>query len=355
MLDIDFFKLVNDQHGHLVGDELLRAIADILRENSRRRDCIARYGGEEFCVMLAGTCENGAVSWAERIRESICNRRFPSSGQSVHVTASFGVAQQTEETTSVEHLIHRADEALLVAKQTGRNRVVSQAMLELATVEPCTSAATDPRFAGHLARHLMIPAVVCLTQDETLRSSSALLMTLRLESAPIVDNEGRMVGLVSEDAIMTQLLAGDDWDDHLHISPDSPPACFVSDTPISVVWDFLRRVPVRRVVVVEGKRPVGIISRSNLLRWLHESSAGEDVNAQEDAHAQCEASAELADVIDRLSHELRRLRRAVRSSEDAAPLTLISASRMQDLLDLLLDRSQCNYEANAHSLVEVLQ
>lgn len=355
MLDIDFFKLVNDQHGHLVGDDVLCAIAGILRENSRRGDCIARYGGEEFCVMLAGTCEDGAVTWAERIREAIHRLEFPLVEQTRSVTASFGVAQRTEDTTGVEHLIYRADEALLVAKQTGRNRVVSHGMLELATNEPCTSTATDPRFAGQLARHLMVPSVVCLTQEETLRSSAGLLMTLRLESAPIVDNQGRLCGVVSEDGIMAQLLAGDDWDDGLQLSPDSMPACFVSDTPISVIWDFLRRVPVRRVVIVEGKRPVGIISRSNLLRWLHDTIVDSDDDGWEGAHTECPASAELTDVIDRLSDELRRLRGAVRSSEDAAPLTLISASRMQDLLDLLLERSQRNNDASRHALVDMLQ
>ncbi len=123
MMDVDYFKSVNDRFGHPVGDDVLRALSQILRGQSRSPDYVARYGGEEFCVMLPHTDEEGAAAFAERCRVAILNEPFLTAEGSVHVTASFGVAQRERETSRPDHLLERADQALLWAKKQGRNRV----------------------------------------------------------------------------------------------------------------------------------------------------------------------------------------------------------------------------------------
>lgn len=125
MIDVDFFKSVNDRYGHPVGDAVLRALADVLRVESRMPDYVGRYGGEEFCILLPGANEEGAVAFAERCRIAVLNKVFPTMEGPLHITASFGVAERDYETVRPDHLLERADQALLWAKKKGRNRVVS--------------------------------------------------------------------------------------------------------------------------------------------------------------------------------------------------------------------------------------
>ena len=125
MIDIDHFKLVNDTHGHLVGDEVLREVGAILQHEARTVDIVARYGGEEFVVVLPETGQEGAVTVAERIRERIASAQLRgSNGTPLTVTASIGVALfPAPYVESTEDLFARADEALYRAKADGRDRV----------------------------------------------------------------------------------------------------------------------------------------------------------------------------------------------------------------------------------------
>jgi two-component system, cell cycle response regulator len=127
MIDLDHFKRINDQHGHLVGDEVLRAVAVLLTSAVRSVDVVSRYGGEEFVVVLPETPPMGATSFAERIREKLEQHGFVGGGGGVlGVTASIGLASfPGPRIETVEDLLARADEALYRAKADGRNRVRS--------------------------------------------------------------------------------------------------------------------------------------------------------------------------------------------------------------------------------------
>jgi diguanylate cyclase (GGDEF)-like protein len=119
LFDIDHFKKINDTHGHLIGDEALKAIAALTQANVRISDIIARWGGEEFAVMLPHTDIKGAHITAEKIRSAIETAEFEQVGR---ITASFGVAQLRED-ESQDPFFDRADKALYRAKVAGRNRV----------------------------------------------------------------------------------------------------------------------------------------------------------------------------------------------------------------------------------------
>ena len=125
MLDVDNFKKVNDTYGHQVGDQVLRDVARVLRENSREVDAPARYGGEELACVLPGTDLDGAYLFAERVREGIERLEVPTGGdEPLRVTASFGAATLPGTATDQAALIAAADAALYEAKRAGKNRTV---------------------------------------------------------------------------------------------------------------------------------------------------------------------------------------------------------------------------------------
>lgn len=121
MLDLDDFKSVNDQFGHLAGDMMLREIAEILHRSVRRFDVCARYGGEEFAILMPGAASDMAAMTAERIRTRIAEHRSPHSGGQ-QITISVGVASAWTGVSGWE-LLAAADHALYVAKHAGKNRV----------------------------------------------------------------------------------------------------------------------------------------------------------------------------------------------------------------------------------------
>ena len=123
MLDIDFFKLVNDTYGHDGGDAVLRSVAAALQSTAREGDILARIGGEEFVLLLPDAKADAAVQLAERLRASVAALVVEIGGREVRVTVSLGVAEQPPGESWVASL-ERADSALYRAKQTGRNRVV---------------------------------------------------------------------------------------------------------------------------------------------------------------------------------------------------------------------------------------
>ncbi len=126
MLDIDDFKRVNDTYGHAIGDQVLQGVAECCRKELRRVDVIGRYGGDEFAAVLPETGLPAACRVAERLRKSIAERVLDTKAGRVTVTVSLGVAVLDSEQLTPESLLDRADQALYVAKQNGRNQTWSQ-------------------------------------------------------------------------------------------------------------------------------------------------------------------------------------------------------------------------------------
>jgi len=125
MCDIDKFKSVNDQYGHQAGDAVLKEFAQLLKGEAREIDRVGRYGGEEFLLILPGTVLDSAVTFAERLREKVEKHTFTYAGGTLCRTMSCGVAASPHpRIKDQEALLRAADDALYVAKETGRNRVI---------------------------------------------------------------------------------------------------------------------------------------------------------------------------------------------------------------------------------------
>ncbi|MDO5448251.1 MAG: GGDEF domain-containing protein, partial [Clostridia bacterium] len=121
--DIDKFKRVNDDFGHLVGDEVIKGFAGVLLQSCRNYDVVARYGGEEFILVMPGASEETAYARAEQIRAKVEASSF-SEAIDRPVTVSGGVASYVTTYKTVEEFIAAADEHLYTAKETGRNKII---------------------------------------------------------------------------------------------------------------------------------------------------------------------------------------------------------------------------------------
>jgi two-component system, cell cycle response regulator len=125
MMDIDHFKAVNDEHGHLCGDFVLREMSSRLRHTVRREDLFARYGGEEFCLVLVEASRDPAIDVAERVRIAVESAPFRFDKSVLNMTVSIGVAVTDGECDlTPAEILHHADEKLYAAKRAGRNQVV---------------------------------------------------------------------------------------------------------------------------------------------------------------------------------------------------------------------------------------
>ena len=122
LIDLDHFKAINDEHGHQMGDEVIRRVSQLLWINTRPMDAVARYGGEEFAMILTGMQLDQAESIAERLRTQI--EAMAGLPESIRVTASIGIAER-EAGDTVTSLLKRSDDALYLSKRAGRNRVTN--------------------------------------------------------------------------------------------------------------------------------------------------------------------------------------------------------------------------------------
>ena len=157
MVDIDQFKPINDNYGHLVGDALFKKAAALFRGIPRRVDVVARYGGDEVVILLPATRVDAAEVVAGRLCETMAQNQFRISGQDIEMTVSVGVAtMDPENPISPDELLRRADLALYAVKRTGRNnvRVWSEALAE----ESRTWGRRDERGAGGLEGEVRDPA-----------------------------------------------------------------------------------------------------------------------------------------------------------------------------------------------------
>jgi len=123
--DIDLFKKINDAHGHVIGDQILYGIAQLCMKNLRPDDVLGRYGGEEFVILLPDTTPEDAKTIAERLRLLLANTPIKTDAGLINTTISIGVANaENAQTIAIKQLLLKADRAMYLAKQTGRNRVI---------------------------------------------------------------------------------------------------------------------------------------------------------------------------------------------------------------------------------------
>jgi diguanylate cyclase (GGDEF)-like protein len=348
MIDLDFFKRINDEHGHQTGDDVLRHVAQLLQQSVRGSDLVARYGGEEFFILLPETTEEQALQWAERTRLRIGETLLAVRDGSVSLTASFGVAQRLPDAASPEQLVEMADQALVAAKRSGRDRVVAYQTL-LHSARPHKPASElSALLQGVAARTLMSSIVAPLHQQHTAATAADYFLRFRIHTAPVVDDAGELVGVLSEKDLLAIMLGERWWQATVQQVMKRNVVSYDEDAPTIAVFEFFSRVPIRSVVVVSGRRPTGIITRDSLLRFFMNMLSAQTAPGlfPEVDQAARELSERLAGELpeDRIRPIVRSLsaetcdleRRVACAAADLVPCVVAGATRVQELvLDLL--------------------
>ena len=348
MVDIDQLKQITDRHGHSVGDEVLRRVAQELQVNARVSDQIGRYGSEEFCALLSDCAEAGAAEWSERTRNRIKSIRIPlKDGGELGISASFGAAQRKEDTHTVEQLVDMAEQAMLVSKHSGRDRV---AVFGSLTSQRTSGSQQNPaELLRSVPARTVMSLVTPLAHDDTLGSASQYFLRFRIGSAPVVDSDGKLVGILSEKDVMTSMLRPDWW--LLTVADVMQPnvVSYDESTPAMVVYEFLCRVTIRSVIIVKDGKPTGLINRGSLLHFFTNLLALKQADgASKDAFAANQAIAALSgkisprkrigNLVRSMASEAAELARQVHGeSKQLVPCVVGGATRLQELLrDLLI-------------------
>ena len=340
LIDIDYFKHINDCHGHVVGDEALKLVAECLQSGVREADGVYRYGGDEFCLLLPGTDESQATGLVERIRCLVSGLTVEGNGETISLQITAGVAGLRDDVMNARQFTDLTDQALLVAKKAGRNRVLSINELDEFLIGEHSDADNLSEWCVQTkAGSLMISPPVTVGADMLVRDVAELFLQLRIDSAPVVDTEGRLAGTVSEQDIFNHALVASKWGEPIRRVMQTNTVCFDRDDTVERVWDFLRRVTVRRVVIVDNDRPVGTISRATLLRWAGHRVAlarGADSRRGDDKLVD-----RVAEITGDIRKEIQRLAEFVRiERHDVTPVLVCAATRLQEHSEELLARSQ---------------
>ncbi len=345
MLDIDYFKRVNDTHGHLVGDEVIRGIAALLRRHSRESDMLCRYGGEEFVALLPETDEESAVVWAERFRTRVAEEAIQVGQSSVRVTVSMGVTEMLAEIEDKDEFLTLVDHCLLAAKEQGRNRVVSfRTLTESGGLAPRGGPLGNCGLDGVVARDAMIPLVHCAAPDWTIKQATSYFLQYRVSSVPVTDGDGNLLGVISEKDVLG--IAHTPQAPKRRVDEVMRSNVIVYDecAPLAHILSFLTRAPIRSVVVTSAGKPTGLISRAAVVRWFLENRWTVKIERFESAAADAAAKScagdesTLLSMIDQLVAMAQDLRQSLRTGSQTADQAPIvgGASRMQQMLDELV-------------------
>ncbi|HEX3997080.1 MAG TPA: diguanylate cyclase [Pirellulales bacterium] len=369
MIDIDFFKPINDTHGHPAGDEVIRGVVRLLRRNCRRSDLICRYGGEEFVALLPETDEASAMIWAERFRRHVAEMVTVVGNAEIRATVSLGVAQMLADMEEKSELLSLADQCLLAAKQRGRNRVESAKSLTAGgSLSPTGGSFGGSVLDGVAAREAMIPMVCCAAADWTIQRVTAHLLQYQVSSVPVTDPKGNLLGIISEKDILVVAHTPEAPNRRVDEIMRANVITFDLDVPLARVLSCFIRSPIRSVVVTSQGKPCGMISRASIVRWfldnrwavrLIQRGLQKTATATETAHAEANSPTNLPDKnwiaaealarpngqdpsLESLARELAQMASDLQSqlssnstTPDMQPIAG-SASRMQALLDELL-------------------
>ncbi len=270
VIDVDDFSEINRKYGVEAGDRVLQKLAKTIAIQGRHIDYLCRLDSDRLLLVLPECAEVNAYRVAMRIEMLVERMVVDFQGRQVRCSVSMGVAQRNNDVPNLESLLDNAELALKVAKSSGKGHIVCLGHCQ----ESAGMLAADDRVRNRLehltAFEIMTSPILTVNQSDTIAVAAQLLIKEGFNSAPVADEKGYLVGIISEKDLMQafrrpdagNILVADVMRDDVVRFDESDPAIHV--------YEYLSQAAIRRVIVVKDNRPTGVISRGNCLRWVHQ-------------------------------------------------------------------------------------
>ncbi|MBN1909300.1 MAG: diguanylate cyclase [Pirellulales bacterium] len=265
VLDVDFLAGINARWGHPAGDALLGVIAQKLIELGQSAELVASPGAGQFCAVFVGQTEDQVVQWADQARASLTEIEWAPGQPPVSLTLSGGVVVVGGEEVSVETILHRAEEALRSAKQSGRDLVARHGQFIDEARAWKDLIALGKLFEGTIARDIMTPCPLVLRPDDSSARAAALLGQTALGALPVVDTGGKLVGLLSDAGLLAGSGGGEGASNRVgDLMTPNPPARD-EETTFDELMRLFQDEPATTLVIVHHDQPTGLVTANNLL------------------------------------------------------------------------------------------
>jgi two-component system cell cycle response regulator len=264
--DVDFLRHVNLAHGLAAGDRLIGGVIEQLGCHCGSADLLASFGGARFGVLLPERSAAEATAWAEQARAALAEIEVDLGAGTVRPTASFGVAGCEDAATTAEQIVERAVQALQLAKSSGRNCVVTCGQLDGEAAAWADLAAPGKMFERTVARDVMVPCTLLLRPRQTVDQAAVLLRRTGLDEVPVVDTDGRLVGLAAAGMVLDQLCGSKGAASSPSIAEvmSTEVVSYDEQTPLAMLIDFFTRDARSLVVITHDGRPTGLVSTASL-------------------------------------------------------------------------------------------
>ncbi len=262
ILDLDYFSRVHARHGRPVSEQVLHQVADLVRGRCGQDIQLAALGDDRLAVLSpAGPCEAG-TAWADQMLATLAGHEFHVGGQSLRITASCGLTS-LHPGDIIETVLSRTEKATQLAKGSGRGCVATSQEVDRETDQWAAMAANGELFATTLARDVMTPCALFLNHDESIDQAHALMELTRLTAIPVVDNEGKLAGVVTAaqlDAAFTKAKPrGSNSVKLVRHVMTTDVTKFDEKTPLSELMEFFTGEAAPLAVIVRDRRPKGLV------------------------------------------------------------------------------------------------
>jgi len=343
MIDVDFFKTVNDKYGHMVGDDVLVGLASLFGNVSRITDIAYRYGGEEFCFILPDTDEEQSFNWANRLCRTVREMKLDTRQGPLSITISIGTATLAPGSTSIDETLERADAGCIEAKNRGRDQVVVATRENL--VNQSKTGKHNPLLENVRACDVMSTILLTVPESMTIGQASRMMLECQSEVIPVLVSSGKLSGLITNEEIVSHVLRGGSWEDTVD-SIAGQTVTFPEDTPFSQIWAMFQRLPIRRAVVTRDEKPVGIINRGQLLRRLAAQLELEETETELSVE-HSKSSRQILNEVKRTADNYLQTLSEKKTNDEQDFSLLVAATQLQELASQLL---QVSSPAPAHGM-----
>ncbi len=264
---VDSLERINRLWGYAAGDAVLVWLAELCVRHAGPDALVGRLDGDQLAIVLPTSAPDDARHRAESMREEIARHSVDWADQALDVTASFGIAAHHAEDEAARTLA-AARRALVAAKQSGRNLTLIDGETEDSDSSLRELAGPGSLFAGTRARDVMLPCSLLLRPNDSTHHAAALLRRCGLSAAPVVDRSGQLLGLADAAKLTSERPSAHAADNGKTTEVadvlQREVTCFELDTPFAKLFDFFVADTAADAVVVDGRRPLGLLSREGL-------------------------------------------------------------------------------------------